>query len=322
MSLYLKKLLPYKAVNLLCLILADIFLCGAFCWLFADAQFGLNYYNWLKYIDIGCIVLLAFAILLGSILLTPNFLRGEPKIKKSIHIIFDVIQMFMLVILFLNLISFYENTEHILLLVSIALFMLAQMALIIGNIIVDKSLMLISGNEYSVDGINNFVKSYDKNTKQTTYLNIKDVNINNTIIKNCFIIVCVAICILGYLLIGVLATLSLKSVGWLQGSNLAWYVAFLTVLVVLVALSIILIKLKNSSVNFAYQNKWMLLSLIIVNFIIMLGIGLVMYFNAMHLSIIALLIMWCCFAVLNYVLLIEYNRQKYLYKFVISNNSA
>lgn len=314
MTLYSKKFLPYKTVNLLCLVLADVFLCTSFCFVFADGMFGLAYYNWLKYIDVGCIALIVVAILLGSILLTPNMLRGEPKSKKTLTIIFNIIQMFLLVILFLNLISFYENAEHILLLISIGLFMLGEIVLILGGVLVDKNLMLVSENS-NLLGIPQFVKVYDKTSKQTEYTDIKQLQLTSIIKYNC-IIPCVIVCVLGYLTIATLITINLSTLGLLVGKNCVWYIAFLAVIVMLCALSFMLLRIKISSVQFSYNNRWMIVALAIINVILMLILGSMMYFNVLGLNPVFLCVMFGCLVVLNYMLLIVFNNQKCLYSFV------
>ena len=318
MSLYLQKLLPYKIVSLLCLVLADILLFGAFCWLFADERFGLAYYDWLKFIDMGCIPLLVLAVFVGLVLLTPFMLKGEPRGKKALHIIFDIIQIIMLVILFFNLISFYENVEHILLLVSIGAFLTAQVVLMLGYVLVDKYMMLVDDDKGSILGVPQCVQAYDKNKKLTTYLSTKEID-ENIVIKNNYTIISVIVCFVGYVALGIVGTFVCVKLGVLVGANIAWYVGGLCLLVVLVGLVVLLAKLRCCSIKYARDNRWVELLLIIVNLLLIVGIIVFVCLPKIFAINSIILFLSLCYALcMEYVLVAEYARQKYMSLYIKS----
>ena len=275
MSFYLKKFLPYKALNLLFVVLADVFLCGAICFCFADATFGANYYNWLKFIDFACVFVLMFAIILGMALLTSNMLLGEPKSKKIIHLIFDIIQVFMLIVLFVNFISFYENVEHILFLICLGFFMLSQITILIGNMFVDKCMQLLDDEGGNLFGISPVLRVATLSNKDACWCKLNDIE-PTTKLKNIAIIPCIILNILGYVAIGVVGTLILNNNGLLIGQNFAWYIIALTILVVLCVLSGFLIKLFGADANYAHTNRWMCIALFCANVLLLIILGVLM----------------------------------------------
>ena len=317
MSFYLKKFLPYKALSLLFVVLADVFLCGAICFCFADATFGADYYNWLKIIDIACVFVLLFAILLGLVLMTPNMLLGEPKSKKIIHLIFDIIQIFMLIILFVNFISFYENIEHILFLICLGAFLLSQIIIMIGNMYVDKYMMIVDDEGGNLFGISPVLRVATSSNKEACWCKLEDIT-STTKLKNFAILPCIILNILGYVAIGVVGTLILNKNGVLLGQNLAWYVIAIMMLVVLCVLSGFLIKLYGADAQYAHTNRWMCIILLCANTLFLMVISILMYFYSLiSISTTVLFVLWVYLLIPNYLLLKEYIRQKYLYKYII-----
>ncbi len=313
MLLYTKKMLPYNIINILCLLLGNILFLFSFALLFNSAEYSLNYYAWLKYIDIFSCVFLLVNIVLGSILLIPQYLLNPPKQKKVLHTIFSIIQVYIVILAFFNLISFYTGAIHILIILAISFMILAQVVMLISNIAVEKD-MLFDGydKEYFKD-----VRVFDKQNKVVLKTNITQLTPSSIVINKKTLISAI-LSIICYLFILVVY------IAWIFQFELSInqiviyiFLGSVIILFLMLLLGFLLIQYK-CSLKFLYINRWVPVVLLCVNIILSCGIVAILYFAiSVQISIYILMPVVVMLCLINYLLLSIIYTNKTLYSKIL-----
>ena len=313
MLLYTKKMLPYNIINILCLLLGNILFLFSFVLLFNSSEYSLSYYSWLKYIDIFSCVFLLTNIVLGSILLIPQYLLNPPKQKKVLHTIFSIIQVYIVVLAFFNLISFYTGAIHILIILAISFMILAQVVMLISNVAVEKD-MLFDGydKEYFKEA-----KVFDKQNKIVLKTNITELNPASVVINKKTLITAVLsiICYLSILTVYIAWILKFE----LSINQSVIYIFFgsIIVLLLMLLLSFLLMQYKNS-LKFLYINRWVPVVLLCVNIILLCGIVVILYFaSSVQINIYILMPVVVMLCLINYLLLSIIYTNKTLYSKIL-----
>ena len=299
MLLYTKKMLPYNIINILCLLIANILFLFAFVFLFADSSYAAGYYQWLKNIDYISSVFIVIGVVMGSILLIPHYLLYPPKNKKLLHIIFSIIEIYIVILAFFNYISFYTGIIHTLFIISMVLMLVAQIALMIGNVVADKT-TLYDGydKEYLAQA-----RVYNKANKTIKKVDIQKLN------KDCIVVskkpvLCALLSIICYIGLFVTFVFCILKLNLSINQKVICIFVSAFLMLILLLLACFLILQGKSTLKSLHANKWLLIVLLIINALIFCGIFVILFFvNQLPISVYLLLPYPVLVVLINYLLL-------------------
>ncbi len=126
MSLLKNRFRAYFVSNLMLMILANILFACAFCVLYVGDNFTADYYYWLKVVDMACYILITVALFLSALLLS---LPIKPK-RQKLFTPLNILEILIIIVAFVNLISFYEGAVFGVLVAGIVAFCLSQLVLV------------------------------------------------------------------------------------------------------------------------------------------------------------------------------------------------
>ena len=259
MALFKNKFVGYNFVNLGLLMLSNILFACAFCVLFVGDLFTADYYFWLKVVDVVCLFVLAVALFLCSVLLC---VKNKSKQKQRLRLLLNILEILIIVVAFLNLISFYDGAVFGVLVAGVVAFCLSQFVL---------AFMFCSQDEDFVEvDAQNYVLQQKDNTQIFTQKQSEPKNI-------CFLFGS-SLNILVFLLLIVWFASDLLPKLLLE-QNVEILVLCLAVCLALVCLVLcgFCAGLFKSSPQKTKSESWIVLSLLTLNFVIFLGLGVLCF---------------------------------------------
>lgn len=289
--------------GLMSVIIANIVFGFAFCCLFVSDAFYYEYYNWLKLVDLLSFVLILAGIVFALVLSNKWGLNFKRKYSTPLWSLLFTVQTLLLIVVFLNIISFYEGPVFVFLTIGLSFFALGVLVWT-SFYISDDAKNKLHTKQLKMECVkiyqNKIIKSVEtsKITDKTTIVNYKFL--------------------LGFILS--FATLCFLMCSFFLGypqltepknlKHLFLCVCVVFVLIVLCGFGGLLFK--TSLKNFV-KNAWIVYSVIALNFMLFLLGALFVYFCGMQfVSLFIPLIMMGCCAFSNILLATDLGKMLYL----------
>ena len=303
--LYLTKNDKNKVISLIAFLCANMIFAIAFCFLFVSDVFSYDYYNWLKLINSISFVLLGLGIVLGGMLLTKYYLN-KTKVKDVLWNIFTTTEILIILLAFVNIISFYEGVVYILLLIGVGCYAIGA----IGGILYYNTSTLVETQLKHSKPVEEFVFVLNSKTKLKSLMNIKDLNNASRIINFKFIIgviLTVMTCLVSSVLFFVFAS------GLTTNDGLAWMFVVITCLLLILGFCCFLIPLFITNKRSFNANKWAVLILVIINELLFSCVAVLLFLGlGSFISIVYPIVMMCLLNVSSVLLINDYAKLKYV----------
>ena len=302
-----------KIFSLIFMILSNSFFVASFVLVFASDIFYYDYYNWLKIIDLCSCLFVVASIAICFILSSKGFVSSNSKTSNILWAILCVFQVLLLLVVFLNVISFYEGPTYILLLVGAGCFAISvlNLALFYGSSDANFEKLHLQNKSNQTILVYNSTKNHkvhknlDKEKKKTNILNFK---------------------LFFGVLIGAFAYVSFFVYGFLSylKANTEYQPQYMFLWMLLALFVIVLLCLCVFASNFktTYQkfrfSLWAVISVVVLNFLLSLGLLVLVFFDVLSfMSIYAMLSTFFVLLISNYLIISDCLKLEYIYRGVL-----
>ena len=309
--LYYSKSQKNRILSLFAFLVADLFFLAAFSLLFVSDTFSYAYYNWLKLVNAISFVLVTACLVIGMLLATKH-IQLSPKTSKVLWAFFDVFHVMLILLVFVNVISFYKGVVFVLLLIGSACFSFGAL----NSVVYNTPLCLIEYQQKSISVGNEFVYVSRTNLKNKKFVNINDVVKDDKIFSPLLFV--------GFFITAVACLFCTVLFFWLFKNGvfnnlILFFGVWLTMIFVLLVCIMGLTMLLTTKTRFL-KNKWLVFSAVLINSLLIACSGLIMFFGLLeHVSVVFPLVIICLLNLANLFLIYDYAKLKYVFKNVENN---